>query len=338
MKRGSPSIQDVAERAGVSIMTVSRAMRGVEGVSAAKRTEILNTAKLLGYRPNRTAQSLAAAHSSLIGISLPTLYNEVFADILDGMRRSFDTAGFDLVLDNSDYDSRREEVWVERMIDWKPAGVILSGVDHAPGVREQLRLAKIPTLEIWDQRSDPIDVCVGIDHEAAGQRIGQYLIACGYRKPAFVGVEEGRDARAEKRLAGLRSVYLNAGLDDIVVIRSEKHASFEAGMNGTSALLDANRDWPDCICYLNDHMAVGGLGTCERRGIAVPDQIGIVGFNGLGINAVLPRPLTTIVTPRHQMGSQGARLLIARINGAKVEPLIVAPVELSIGATTRPRL
>jgi LacI family transcriptional regulator, gluconate utilization system Gnt-I transcriptional repressor len=335
MKRGFPSIQDVASRVGVSIMTVSRAMRGVEGVSAGKRAEILNAAKALGYRPNRTAQSLAAAHSSLIGISLPTLYNEVFADILDGMRRTFDTAGFDLMLDNSDYDSRREEVWVERMIDWKPAGVILSGVDHAAGVREQLRLAKIPTLEIWDQVSDPIDVCVGIDHEKAGQLIGQHLIICGYRKPAFVGVEEGRDPRAEKRLLGLRTTYRTAGLGDIIVMRSEKHASFEAGMNGTSALLDLSTARPDCICYLNDHMAFGGLATCERRCIAVPGQIGIVGFNGLGINAVLPRSLTTVVTPRHQMGSQGARLLLARINGAKVDPLIVAPVELSIGATTR---
>lgn len=340
MARQSPSIQDVADRVGVSIMTVSRAMRGVEGVSQAKRDEIIEAAKALGYRPSRTARSLAASHSTLIGISLPTLFNEVFADILDGMRHTFDTAGFDLVIDNSDYDIRREELWVERMIDWKPAGVVLSGVDHTQAVRNQLRLAKIPTVEIWDQRSDPIDICVGIDHEAAGRAIGEHLVACGYRRPAFAGVEEGRDPRAEKRLAGMRAALLearrlDASIGDIIVRRSEKHASFEAGMNATNALLGLRGKRPDCICYLNDHMAFGGLSTCEKQGLSVPEDIGIVGFNGLGINAVLPRPITTVVTPRLLMGAMGARMLLARINGAKVEQRVVVPVALTPGATTR---
>ncbi len=335
MARQSPSIEDVAQLAGVSIMSVSRALRGVEGVSSATRAKILQAAKQIGYRPNRTARSLAASHSTLIGISLPTLFNEVFADILDGMRSTFDLAGFDLVIDNSDYNGRREELWVERMIDWKPAGVVLSGVDHAPGVREQLRVAGIPALEIWDQCPDPIDICVGIDHDAAGRIIGEHLIACGYRTTAFVGVEEGRDPRAEKRLAGLRRAFQQAGLGDVIVRRSERHASFEAGMNGTRALLDMRGERPDCICYLNDHMAFGGLSTCERLGLMAPEQIGIVGFNGLGINAVLPRPLTTVTTPRLLMGTLGARMLLARINGAKVDEQVIVPVTLSPGATTR---
>ncbi len=330
----TPRIQDVAELTGVSIMTVSRAMRGVEGVSATKRAEILRAAKRLGYRPNRNAVSLAASHSTLIGISLPTLFNEVFADILDGMRRTFDMAGFDLVIDNSDYDGQREEAWVERMIDWRPAGVILSGVDHSQRVRGQLRGAMIPTLEIWDQQDDPIDICVGVNHETAGAMIGAHLLGLGYRRPAFVGVEAGRDPRAEKRLAGLQRAFADGGLQ-VMVRRSEKHASFEAGMNETIALLATADKRPDCICYLNDHMAFGGLSTCEKLGIAVPDAIGIVGFNGLGINAVLPKPLTTVVTPRLLMGSMGARLLLARIHGAKVERRMVVPTELFPGRTTR---
>ena len=330
----SPRIQDVADITGVSIMTVSRAMRGVEGVSATKRAEILRAAKRLGYRPNRNAVSLAASHSTLIGISLPTLFNEVFADILDGMRRTFDMAGFDLVIDNSDYDGQREEAWVERMIDWRPAGVILSGVDHSQRVREQLRGSHIPTLEIWDQHDDPIDICVGVNHEAAGAMIGAHLMALGYCRPAFVGVEAGRDPRAEKRLGGLQRAFAGIGAQ-VMVQRSEKHASFEAGMNETIALLGSADHRPDCICYLNDHMAFGGLSTCEKFGIAVPDAMGIVGFNGLGINSVLPKPLTTVLTPRLLMGSMGARLLLARIHGAKVERRVVVPTELFPGKTTR---
>jgi LacI family transcriptional regulator, gluconate utilization system Gnt-I transcriptional repressor len=335
MVKPHASINDVASLVGVSIMTVSRAMRDVEGVSAGKRAEILRAAKRLGYRPNRNARSLAVSHSTLIGISLPTLFNEVFADILDGMRRTFDTAGFDLVLDNSDYDSPREEAWVERMIDWRPAGVVLSGVDHSPHVRAQLRRSQIPTLEIWDQQEDPIDVCVGVDHAAAGRLLGNHLIGLGYGAPAFVGVEAGRDPRAEKRLAGLHAAFAASGRHGMRVIRSQKHASFEAGMTGTLALLNSGEPRPDCICYLNDHMAFGGLSTCEKSGLSVPGDIGIAGFNGLGINAVLPRPLTTVVTPRLLMGSMGARMLLARIHGAKVERRVVVPTELFPGQTTR---
>ncbi len=335
MSQVRPTIHDVARAADVSIMTVSRALRGIEGVSARKRAEITALAKTLGYRPNRNAASLAAANSTLIGISLPTLFNEVFADILDGMRRTFEMAGFDIVLDNSDYDPSREASWVERMLDWRPAAVVLSGVDHADSVRHQLRQAAIPTLEIWDICRDPIDICVGMDHEAAGRHLGQHLFQLGYRRPAFIGIEAGRDPRAEKRLAGLCAIYQKTDGHDVRVIRSQRHASFEAGMMGTLSLLESPAAKPDCICYLNDHMAFGGLTTCEKHGLRIPEDIGIVGFNNLGINAVLVKPLTTLITPRLLMGSLGAQQLLARMHGAKVDNCRIVPATLAAGQTTR---
>jgi LacI family transcriptional regulator, gluconate utilization system Gnt-I transcriptional repressor len=333
--RPRPNVRAVAEATGVSMMSVSRAMRGVEGVSANKRAEILETAKAMGYRPNRNAASLATANSTLIGISLPTLFNEVFADILDAMRYTFEKAGFDIVLKNSDYDLQREANWVERILDWHPAAVVLSGVDHADSVRNLLRQAGTPTLEIWDICDDPVDICVGMDHEAAGRLLGQHLVQLGYRRPAFVGVDAGRDQRAEKRLNGLRAIFKESGGHAVTVIRSQKHASFEAGMTGTLSILQSSETRPDCICYLNDHMAFGGLTTCERFGLEVPRDIGIAGFNDLGINAVLAKPLTTVVTPRLLMGSLGAQQLLARIHGAKVDRCHIVSATLSTGQTTR---
>lgn len=337
MREARATIADVAAAAGVSIMSVSRAMRGVEGLSPQKRAEIIAIARRLGYRPNRNAMSLALAHSNLIGISLPTLFNDVFAEILDGMRRTFDSAGYDTVIDTSDYSLAREEAWVERMIDWKAAAVILSGVHHAPAVGSKLRAARIPTLEIWDRTDDPIDVCVGFDHHEAGRQIGGHLVAMGYRRPAFVGVTEGRDRRAEQRLAGLMAVTGAAGLAPVRIARVDQVSSFEGGMRGTMTLMAA-QDRPDVICYLNDHMAFGGLATCEKLGFSVPETVGIVGFNGLGINAVLPRPLTTVITERRQMGMISARVLLARIKGARVERHTVLPTRLAQGATTAPVL
>jgi LacI family gluconate utilization system Gnt-I transcriptional repressor len=330
-------IKEIGQAVGVSMMTVSRALRGVEGVSAQMRAEILRAAKALDYRPNRNARSLATANSALIGISLPNLFSDVFPEILDGMRATFSHAGFDTVIDTTDYDPTREAAWVERMLDWNAAGLVLSGVDHAPELRQRLRDLKVPTLEIWDVSDDPIDICVGVDHVVAGLELGAHLLACGYRRPAFVGVPEGRDRRADKRLAGLRDACASAGIDDIAVERVDLRSSFEAGMLGTVRLLDRELPLPDVICYLNDHLAFGGMAACERQGLSVPADIGVAGFNGLEINKVLPRPITTLVTPRRKMGMVGARNLVARINGARIERRVAIPAELFEGGTTSHR-
>lgn len=334
-RKTSIGIKDIGRAVGVSMMTVSRALRGVEGVSPAKRAEILRAAETMDYRPNRNARSLASANTSLIGISLPTLFSDVFPEILDGMRATLSHAGFDTVIETTDYDRGREAAWVERMLDWNAAGLVLSGVDHSPELRQHLRALRIPTLEIWDVCDDPIDMCVGVDHHAAGATLGRHLVACGYRRPAFVGVPEGRDVRADKRLAGLTSAFALAGVAGILVERIDRRAAFEAGALGTEQLLLRADPRPDVICYLNDHMAFGGISTCEKRALRVPEVIGVAGFNDLEINSVLSRPITTLKTPRQAMGATGARNLVARINGAVVERCVSLPTVLREGSTTR---
>jgi LacI family gluconate utilization system Gnt-I transcriptional repressor len=332
-------IKEIGAALGISMMSVSRALRGVDGVSARTRADVLRMAKRLGYRPNRNARSLATANSTLIGVSVPTLFSDVFPEILDGMRTAFDRAGYDTVIDTSDYDPAREEIWVERMLDWNAAGVVLSGVDHMPVVRERLREVRIPTLEIWDVCDDPIDLCVGIDHAAAGLKLGAHLVAAGYRRPAFCGVPEGRDRRADKRLAGLVAAFAEVGTIGCAVERVDLRAGFQAGFVGTEALLRRPEGRPDVICYLNDHLAVGGIAACQRHGLSVPGDVGIAGFNDLEINTVLASTITTIVTPRRIMGEVGARNLVARINGVQVQRRTVLPVTLRSGGTTKgPRL
>lgn len=328
-------IEDVAKEAGVSIMSVSRVMRGVEGVSAAKRTEIRRIARRLGYSPNRVAGSLAAANSTLIGISVPTLFEAVFAEILDGMRSIFNKAGLQTIVETTDYIESYEEKWVERMISWQPAGVILSGVYHSKTTMERLRNAGIPTLEIWDYTDNPIDMCIGVNHLSAGYDMGRHLVELGYRKPAYVGVSLNRDPRAEDRFNGLTQAFAEVGSNIYPNSRLATAASFEGGFLGTAEILDNASEQPDVVCFLNDHMAFGGTMECERRGLDVPDDIGIVGFNGLNINEVLPKQITTSITPRTLMGANGAKMLVSKISGAKTDQSILMPVEIFTGDTTR---
>ncbi|MEN0000626.1 MAG: LacI family DNA-binding transcriptional regulator, partial [Pseudomonadota bacterium] len=331
----SIKIDDVAREANVSIMTVSRALRGVEGVSEAKRAEIFEIAERLRYQPNFNARSLVNVQSSLIGISFPTLFNDVFAEMLDGMRPTLESAGFTTIVTTNEYDLARELDWIDTVRYWRPAAVVMTGVDHDPKVRRVLRRDQIPTLEIWEHTDDPIDLSVGIDHRQAGVLIAKAMIELGYRKPAYVGWDHGHDQRSEKRLAGVRAAYAAAGLGDVVTARTGGTDDYSAGFHGLKRLIAGAAEMPDIVFFHSDHFAFAGMMACEQLGLRIPEDIGIVGFNSLTINNVLPRRITTVETPRRDMGTIGARQLIARINGISGDLSKRFEPRIRFGETTR---
>ncbi|PTX54932.1 LacI family transcriptional regulator [Litoreibacter ponti] len=331
--RKPAKIEDVAEAAGVSIMTVSRAIRGIEGVSEKKRAEVLSIARKMNYTPNSAARSLAVNNSNLVGISLPTFAGEVFADILKGMRGTFESAGYASVIDTTEYDIHAEKAWVERLLSWQPAAVILTGTHHHPQVRERLENARVPVLQVWDHTDDPIDLNVGIDHFEAGRHVGDYLVALGYRRPGFIGAPKSHDMRADARIAGLRAAF--DGIASVAVARPALGNAFATGHGGMEQLLAQDGPGIDVVFFLNDHMAFGGMMACEARGVRVPEDMGIVGFNGLDLNSVLPVELTTVATPRKLMGITGARNLLARIHGVEAPRSVALPVKIQPGKTTR---
>ncbi|WP_308915831.1 LacI family DNA-binding transcriptional regulator [Jannaschia sp. LMIT008] len=321
-------LREVAKAAGVSMMTVSRAMRGVDGVSESTRRRIADLAQQMGYVPDGNARALAATNSRLIGISLPNLFNDVFAGILDGMRRTLHGAGYSTVIDTTDYDPDRELDWLQRMTIWRPAAVVLTGRDHHPELAALVARAPMPVVEIWDAAADPIDLCVGLDHRAAGRDLGRHVASLGYRRPAFVGPPPGLDTRADKRVAGIAAAF-DAALHRVATTGD---SAFGAGAAGFARAMD---HWPDVVFFHNDNTAFGGLMAAQKAGLDVPGDVGIAGFNALDLSAILPRPLTTMATPRRQIGQVAARHLLARLNGIAPPALTALPCTLVPGATTR---
>lgn len=331
----SIKIDDVAREAGVSIMTVSRALRGVEGVSEAKRAEIFEIAERLRYQPNLNARSLVNVQSSLIGVSFPTLFNDVFAEMLDGMRPTLETAGFTTIVATNEYDMSRELDWINTVRHWRPAAVILTGSDHNAKVRQILRSEQIPTLELWEYEQDPIDICVGMNHEKTGEHIANAMIGLGYKKPGFVGWSVGHDLRSDKRLNGIKRAYRQAGLGDVQTAQTNRSDSFRAGFDGMKQLANNKDTLPDIVFFLSDYFAFAGMMACQELGLSVPEDIGIVGFNSLPLNNILPRKITTVETPRRDMGLVGARQLIARINGINGDLSREFEAKIKFGETTR---
>lgn len=330
----STNIKDIALKCGVSAMTVSRALRGTEGVSEVKRQEILATAEELNYVLNSNARSLVKSSSDLVGISFPTLFNDVFADMLEGMRKTFENAGISTVVNTTNYDEATEAKWVSQLLAWRPAGIVLTGVDHAPTLRRKIRATGIPTIEIWDIRDDPIDLCVGVDHYNSGMQLGHYAVNMGYRRPGYVCSPTGLDQRADRRLAGIEQAFhLSENTEPLRKSTEKNRNTFLGGYEGTMALCKAEQR-PDVIFYVNDHFAFGGYSACQELGLSVPDDIGLVGFNGLDINEVIKPRLTTAITPRRRIGEVAAGKLLARLNGIDVPPVTTLPVILEVGETT----
>lgn len=330
---GKASIHDVARAAGVSVMSVSRSLRGVEGVSGPTRARVIQLAKELNYVPNSNARALVETNSTLIGISLPTLFNDVFADVLAGMRRTLSQAGYASVIDTTDYRPEAELRWADRVLGWRPAALVLTGGDHLDELRHRLVKDDVPTLEIWEAPDDPIDICVGIDHEQAGFDLARHVVSLGYRAPAFVGTHPGVDRRADQRISGLMRAFAGVEAYDLHRIGVEGSNAFVMGAEGVRGI---GRDIrPDVVFFLNDHMAFGGMMALQAAGLNVCQDIGVVGFNALDLTTVLPFPITTMSTPRRQIGLVGGKNLLARLNGLRPDPVVRLPCKLVPGATTR---
>ena len=329
------TISAVAKAAGVGESTVSRVLRNQGSFSDLSRERVLSAAAALGYVPNRIAGSLASAGSRLVAVVVPSLSNIVFAEILKGAGEALDAAGFTGVFGVTDYDRDKEEKLVASLLGYRPAAVILAGVEHSTGVIRLLEKARCRVAELLDL--DPpeppglggLDIVVGFSNVAAGRSAARHLVDCGYRNIAYVGHDTAHDLRAGKRLLGFRTELANFGLALADIELGDDPSSAALGKRSLASLL-ARSPHIDAVYFSNDDMALGGYLHCVKHEIEVPRRLGIFGHNGIDIGAALPRRLSTILTPRAEVGRVAARLALEGAPAQRVD----LPFELIAGETT----
>lgn len=313
------TLKHVAERAGVAPITVSRALNAPQSVSAALRTQIEIAVAELGYVPNRFAGALASADSRIIPVIVPSLSNAVFIEVIQGIQEVLEVAQYQMLLGNTQYDLIREAELVTTLLGWSPAGLILAGLRHAERTHRVLRGYGRPVVEIMEYGPRPIDMNVGLSHLKAGQTMGEHLVARGYRQIGFIGGRLEADYRAAQRFRGLDRALATAGLQRRPAY---SHAEKSSPGLGGDKLMEVLAQSPelDAVFFANDDLAVGALLRAQREAIEVPGRIAIAGFNGLGIGALTTPALTSIVSPRQQIGEIAARKLLARIQGNQAGP------------------
>ncbi len=324
------TLEDVAHSVGVSSITVSRAFRRPDKVAEDVRDRILKTAVTMGYVSNRVASSLASAHSMIIAVLLPSLRNSVFVDTLTAIEQVLRPKGYQMLLGISNYSSDEEEALVRAHLAFNPDGILLTGINYRESTRGLLEKAKVPVVHMMELADWEGAHSVGFSQEAAGQALTEHLVQRGRRRIAFVASQ--LDSRTLARARGYRDALLHAGLyESRRELLVPEPSSIALGGVLLGRILHQAPDI-DAVFFCNDDLAQGGLYECARRGIKVPDQLAVGGFNDLPASAQTVPALTTVATPRFEIGARSARMLLDLIEGRRISKR-----RLDLGFELKPR-
>jgi LacI family gluconate utilization system Gnt-I transcriptional repressor len=315
--RHNLTLRDVSEASGVSEMTVSRVLRNRGDVSDKTRAKVLEAARSLGYVPNKIAGALASNRVNLVGVIIPSLSNMVFPEVMMGISRVLDNSPLQPVVGVTDYEPEKAEKVIFEMLSWRPSGLIVAGLEHTDAARLMMQNSGIPIVEIMDVDGDAIDHCVGISHTRAGRKTAQEILERGYRKIGFLGTKMPLDHRARKRFEGFKAVLEENGISLAAEEYYSGGSALAKGREMTEAILAKQPDL-DFLYYSNDMIGAGGLLFCLEKGLSVPSDIGLAGFNGVDLIDGLPRKLATMDSCRVEIGTIAAEIIAAEADKSAV--------------------
>ncbi|GAA4594664.1 hypothetical protein GCM10023194_62200 [Planotetraspora phitsanulokensis] len=308
-----PSITRVAELAGVSATTVSHTLNGRRPVADSTRRRVLDAIERLGYRPNVLARGLRTSRSQTIGLVIPDITNPFYPALARGLQDVLGPAGYDEIISNTDGDRGMERAAIEQMIARQVDGLAFAVFHtHAEDLLPAIE-AGIPVVRLGGRLvQEGVDV-VHSDDEGGAAEAARYLLERGYRRIGFVCGPEAEGPAAE-RVAGYRAALAEAAApaDPRLVVHT--HFSRAGGREGAAALLDLPEP-PDAVLCANDIMAIGALETAARRGLRVPDDLAVMGFDDIEAAGLISPGLTTMANPAREIGQACARLLLDRLSG-----------------------
>lgn len=333
-------MRDVARAAGVSQMTVSRALRADSAVSKETRARVLKVVEDLKYIPDQVAGSLSSKRSGFVGVLVPSLNNLHFAETIQALTAELEKNGHQILLGHTDYSIKREEELVQTMLRRRPEAMILSYDGHTDRTIEMLRGAAIPVVELWERPAEPINHTIGFSNESAAFMMTEALISQGYRALTFLG-EQGDDwTRGAARRRGFQRAMAQAGLDSARIIQIGKPPiSIETG---ASALPVMQQKFPDtdCMVCVSDLPAFGLLSALKLDGVQVPEDIGIAGFGNFEVSRFCSPSLSTVVVDPKRIGVSAGQLigrLLKEPDEAADQFQINVKVELRFRDSTKPR-
>jgi DNA-binding LacI/PurR family transcriptional regulator len=333
------NMTDVAQRSGVSIASVSRALRGEPGVSPATRERILSAARDLAYVVSPEASHLSGGTTGRVGVVVPRVDAWFYSTMLAGIAGEFDTVGVDLVLCALPDPSARHRFFEALPLRRKVDAVIVVSVPLTTRERTRLDQLGLPTVFVGGHHPAGNEPWVGIDDELAAQQAVGHLVRIGHRDIAMIQAGDGEGtpwATDEARIRGFHRQISDAGLTDPTVVTVDW--GIDGGARGMEMLL-SRPQLPTAVFCHSDEIALGALRTLRKSGVSVPQQISVIGVDDHP-SADLS-DLTTVAQPVREQGRIAARQVLARLDPEVPETaptLTTLPTRLVIrGSTASPR-
>lgn len=316
--RGAVTMTTVGRMAGVSQVTVSRALSDPSKVSPETLRRIREAIELTGFVPNALAGALASRKSNLITALVPSITNIVYSSLLHGFSDIMREKGYQIMVSEVGFDPVREQDTVAAHLARRPDGILLTGIHHSSEVRRMLIGAGVPVVEVWDITETPIDCCVGFSHTETGIAAAEFVVGAGYRHAATV---TAGDARAKRRRDAFIDRYSTLGGGAVARIDFPAGtATLGQGRKALSSLIDDQGFRQGVIFCSSDQFANGVLTEAVARGLSVPDQIAVIGFGDQDFSAHTYPPLTTIRVDRDALGKAAANALLRRFTAEMPQP------------------
>lgn len=315
----SITLDVVARIAGVSAITVSRAINKPDKVAPATLEKVQNAINQTGYVPNLLAGGLASRSSKLIAAIVPSIANLVYSSTIRLFSNCFRQAGYQVILGDSGYPEILEEELVQTILSRRPDGILLTGVDHSPSCRNLLLAANIPIVETWDLTPSPLDIVIGFNHIDIGHEVAKFILKKGFKKVGFV---TANDSRALLRQRSTLEILGQAGITSIYPTTVPAPTSMELGRVGAKQILEEGFDRGVIFCT-SDTLAQGVLAEIQSRHISIPEEIAVIGFGDQIFAAHTYPALTTVRIDRERIGQEAADALLARIQGRTIKNRII---------------
>lgn len=311
----TPTLVDVAQAAGLSPITVSRALNTPEIVRPKTVAKVLAAVESTGYIPNLLAGGLASRRSKLVTVVVPQINNSMFVDTIQSINNELATRGYHMLLSVVGYDNQKESDMISTILSRRPDGIVLTGIHHSHSLKKAIINTSVPVVEIWDLTPTPIDMLVGFSHEKAGARIGAYLLEKGCKNFGLIWTE---DKRAQQRKKGLIEALKAQSDIKFFEVNVPLPASIALGREGLIELLQHEPNL-DAIACSSDTLAHGVIIEAGIQYISVPNKLSVIGFGDLDIAKDTYPALTTIQIDRWKIGKDAATMLMNKIEGKSID-------------------
>lgn len=321
-KRVRPRLRDVARIARVSTMTVARVLRDPSKVAPDTRARVRRVLRQTGYTPDLIARGLVSKRSGLVGVIVPVLSNSLIAEIVQGLTSALAEGGLHAVLGVSDFKLEEEEAMIRAFLSRRVDAIYLSGVLRSPGSRRMLVESTIPVVEGANLGERPIDMAVGHSNLAAAFETTRHLIDRGYDPIGYISAPLRDNDRAQDRRRGYDAALLGAGRNVNADLCVEAQLGLTSGAQAMATLLKRTPRVRAVFCY-SDVLAAGAHFECLRRGLAIPGDIAIAGYDDLELASQIVPSLTSLRVPQYEIGRRAGEMICRRLAGEPVDEKIV---------------